>query len=240
MKVIYEPKGRAREYSALAVNLYQGCEHSCQYCFAPNVLRQDRNTFNNNKTVRKDILLLLENDLKELQNKQCKDRVLLCFTSDPYQRDDDFNIVTRQALELFREYNIPFQILTKAGLKAARDFDLYSKQDAFGTTLTFLFKQRSLEIEPKAASPLNRIQAIKAAKVFGIETWVSFEPVLDEFAVYDLLYATYEYVDLYKVGKCTGYKSGVTDWGKFAHNIVNMLEKLGKKYYIKEDLRVYL
>ena len=25
--VIYEPKGRAREYAALAANLYSGCQH---------------------------------------------------------------------------------------------------------------------------------------------------------------------------------------------------------------------
>ena len=27
--VIYEPRGRAREYSPLAVNLYRGCSHGC-------------------------------------------------------------------------------------------------------------------------------------------------------------------------------------------------------------------
>ena len=34
MNVIYEPKGRAREYSELACNLYRGCTHGCRYCYA--------------------------------------------------------------------------------------------------------------------------------------------------------------------------------------------------------------
>ena len=32
--LIYEPAGRAREYAALACNVYRGCEHGCIYCYA--------------------------------------------------------------------------------------------------------------------------------------------------------------------------------------------------------------
>lgn len=35
MHIIYKTTGRAREYSELAVNLYQGCAHACAYCYAP-------------------------------------------------------------------------------------------------------------------------------------------------------------------------------------------------------------
>ena len=32
-KAIYEPSGKAAEYSNWACNLYNGCPHSCTYCF---------------------------------------------------------------------------------------------------------------------------------------------------------------------------------------------------------------
>ncbi len=32
MNVVYEPKGRAREYSELACNLYRGCTHDASVC----------------------------------------------------------------------------------------------------------------------------------------------------------------------------------------------------------------
>ncbi len=38
--LIYVPKGRAREYSPLALNLYRGCEHRCSYCYCPRIDRQ--------------------------------------------------------------------------------------------------------------------------------------------------------------------------------------------------------
>lgn len=36
MHIIYEPRGRAREYSELALNDYIGCENACTYCLRPD------------------------------------------------------------------------------------------------------------------------------------------------------------------------------------------------------------
>lgn len=38
MDLIYEPKGRAREYAALACNIYKGCQHQCVYCVTGDTL----------------------------------------------------------------------------------------------------------------------------------------------------------------------------------------------------------
>jgi DNA repair photolyase len=35
---IYEPAGRAREYSPLALNHFKGCEHGCLYCYVTHMM----------------------------------------------------------------------------------------------------------------------------------------------------------------------------------------------------------
>jgi DNA repair photolyase len=239
LKVIYEPRGRAREYSALAVNLYSGCSHGCKYCYAPDCMRRDRNEFYDKQSGRADILNKIQYDCKILAGT--KERVLLCFTCDPYQHLDVTEQLTRKTLWMFKLHNIPFQVLTKGGHRAERDFDLYTEKDAFATTLTVMNDEKSLYYEPEAALPAERIETIKKAKQKGIETWVSFEPVLNDEEVFKLLDETHEYVDLYKVGKVSRFQTDKEiNWDRFAYEIVNRLEKLGKKYYIKDDLKKHL
>jgi len=45
MPIIYEPSGKALEYSPLAANLYAGCGHRCVYCYAPLALKRTREMF---------------------------------------------------------------------------------------------------------------------------------------------------------------------------------------------------
>jgi len=238
MKVIYEPAGRAREYSPLAVNLYRGCNHGCKYCYVPNFCKIDRNKFYKNPKPR-DILKKIEADCKELYGIDKK--VLLCFTCDPYQKLNDEIGLTRKVLELFNLYKVPFQVLTKAGSKAEKDFDLYRDCDAFATTLTFLSEEKSRYYEPEAAVPEDRIRTIKKAKQLGINTWVSFEPVLNDNEVFKLLDLTKDYVDLYKVGKVSQFKTDKEiDWHYFANEIIKRLKNYKKDFYIKKDLVAYM
>ena len=128
LKVIYNPKGRAAEYSTYAVNVYNGCNFGCKYCFAPLVLKREKEDFHNNIKERDNFLLKLERDCEKLQG--LSEKVLLCFTCDPYGDLDLKLQSTRKVIELFYKYNINFQVLTKGGMRAARDFDLYKKGDA--------------------------------------------------------------------------------------------------------------
>jgi len=245
LKIIYEPKGRAREYSPLAANLYRGCSHGCKYCYAPNCLQVNREFFYSNTKPRVNVIELLRRDCEKIASGEVKinkgDRVLLCFTCDPYQPIEKELRITRQALELFNQFDIPFQVLTKGGLRAARDFDLYRQGDAFATTLTLRDDEKSLLLEPGAAKPSERMSAIQRAKEKGIETWISFEPVLDPESVFHLLEKTHSFVDFYKVGKISRFPPIKSiDWGAFGRRIVSRMEELKKNYYIKEDLRKYL
>jgi len=166
-------------------------------------------------------------------------RVLLCFMCDAYQPIDNELEITRDVIKLLRLNNIPFQVLTKGGMRAARDFDLYGPNDAFATTMTFLADSDSLKYEPGAALPADRIHAIQLAKERGIETWVSLEPVIEPEQSLDIIERTHTYVDLYKIGKLNHIKND-TNWTRFALQALDLCIEYGKPYYIKDDLAKYL
>ncbi|MHB8276374.1 MAG: radical SAM protein [Candidatus Humimicrobiaceae bacterium] len=235
MKVVYEPAGKAREYSPLALNLYNGCRNGCLYCYVPNVCKKDKSQFHSKVEVRQDILKKLELDCIS----SIKEKVLICFTSDPYPENSQ---VTREALKIFNEYNVNFQILTKNPSRASRDFDLYKEGDCFAVTLTFINEADSLEWEPKADLPYERLEGLQKAKEAGIETWVSLEPVIDPEQSLKLIDLSYEFVDLFKVGKINNYKGldKTIDWRKFGFEAIEKLKRYNKRYYIKKDLQQFL
>lgn len=239
LKVIYEPKGRAREYSSLAINIISGCDMGCKYCYVPAMTFTKKDNFHKDSKHRKDVLKNLEDDLIYLQQINNQKLIMFSFTSDVYQLDNNFNSITREALLLFKKYNQPFHLLTKGGLRACRDFDLYKKSDWFACSLTFMDENKSLEIEPNAALPLDRIKSLKIAKDKGIKTWVSFEPTLDAEETYRLYEASKHFTDFYKIGKVSRYKVDV-NWVEFTNKIADIMEADKKPFFLKYDLREYL
>lgn len=235
-KIIYEPKGRAKEYGDLALNIYNSCNFGCKYCFVPQVLKKDRQEFHTIMKARGNFLDKLKNDC---ENNQFEGRrIHLCFTCDPYQDLDLEMQLTREALKLFKQYNINFQILTKGGMRAARDFDLYKPGDSFGTTLTFNDENKSLEWEPQAALPISRIQAIVEAHERGINTWVSLEPVISSSDAIKWVEDMHNHVDLWKIGRWNyDQRAKDIEWRRFGRSIEGILKILKCNYYIKEDLR---
>lgn len=202
----------------------------------------DKKTFHMAASVRSNVLKQVEKDAAKIA---CTDkRVLLCFTTDPYQPLDDELQVTRKVVKILKKYSIPFQILTKGGRRAVRDFDLYEKYDAFATTLTFLDPDDSAKWEPGASSPADRLEAIKAAHEKGIQTWASLEPVIDPDQSLDIISMTHEIVDHYKIGKWNHAAGKVEfdaiDWRDFGIKAIAVCEAYGVSYYIKNDLAKYL
>lgn len=239
LKVIYEPRGAAREYGEMALNVYNGCSNGCVYCFAPDVLKKDRELFHAKVEERANFLSKVESDCKSglLDGKV----VHLSFVCDPYPEIEKELEVTRNVLKLFQTYGISFQMLTKGGTLAVRDFDLYKPGDAFGSTLTFVHEADSLKWEPKAALPKDRLFALKEAHNRGIKTWVSLEPVVDPNQTLELIKVTKDYVDLYKVGTINYHELKDTiDWNDFGTKAIASLEKYKKEYLIKNSLKAYL
>ena len=238
MGVIYEPRGPALEYSPLACNPYRGCVHSCGYCFAPACLRMTPEAFHAQSVTRPGFLLAMEKELRKLAGTDR--RVLLCFTCDPYQPNEDGT--TRKAIQLLNRYQVPFQVLTKGGTRATRDFDLYAQGDGvFATTLLFTDDADRAEWEPNAASVADRIEAIQQAHELGIRTWVSIEPVIDPAQAIALIPLLAAWVDEFRVGKLNHHPLAKTiDWQAFAVQVLDALQDSGRDYMVKDALASFL
>lgn len=237
--VIYETAGRAREYRELACNHYSGCDHLCGYCYAPKALQRRPEDFHGRARPRQDILRKLAKDAAGYGRAGETRQVLFSFATDPYCHADVEHRLTRQGIQICHEHGLAVCVLTKGGSRSLRDLDLFGPRDSYACTLTSLDPAMSRKWEPAAALPEDRIAALAAFHAAGIPRWVSLEPVLDPRATLDIISHTANVVDEYKVGKLNYVQNG-TDWRRFAQDAVELLEGLGKQYYLKRDLREHL
>jgi DNA repair photolyase len=237
MKPIYKPKGKAKEYGDYAINIYTGCPHRCYYCFAPSVLRRDREQFHANVMPRDGIVEAVK---KQLETDNITDKIIhLCFTCDPYPMGYD-TTPTREIIKLIKESGNHVQVLTKGD--GSRDFDLLDKDDWYGATYTgekpgTLFMAQ--EAEPNAAAVAIRLAALARAHEEGISTWVSMEPVLDAVSVLNFLELNVGYVDKYKIGKLNYHPSDI-QWSEFGKRVERICCSFHMDYYIKDNLRAMM
>ena len=231
---IYEPKGAAKEYGDLAINIYTGCNHGCYYCFAPSVLRKTREDFAKVEP-RADIV---ESVRRQIEREHIAGKLIhLCFTCDPYPADID-TTPTRDIIKIIKDSGNHVQILTKGGRRAVRDFDLLDKNDNFGITyagypIEEYYKQ--CKAEPFASPVYERINSLCEASEKGIKTWISFEPVLNSDDVIEAI-ALYGFVDLIKIGKLNYHPSDI-NWKEFGETCKRLCIENGRNYMIKESLR---
>lgn len=228
MKPIYEPIGKAKEYGDYAINIYTGCPHRCYYCFAPNVLHREREKFHDHVEPRKDIV---EEVRKQLERERITGKTIhLCFTCDPYPVGYD-TTPTREIIKLLKEHGNHVQILTKGD--GSRDFDLLDGEDWYGVT----YSGADERDEPEALKCGYRLFALAEAKVKGIKTWVSFEPVVNAENVLWTIEEHKNLLDKVKIGKLNYWPSNI-DWAEFGKKAEALCQRLGLDYYIKESLRV--
>jgi hypothetical protein len=240
-RVIYEPRGRAKEYSPLACNLYRGCSHGCLYCYAPSIQFTTRQDWTANISPRNRILHQLKLDAEEMRGDQRT--ILFSFLCDPYQPIDVEHKITRSALEILGENGYRVQVLTKGGKRALRDFDLLKKYKfMFGSTVLFSDESLRKKWEPYASPIEERTEVIKEAHRLGIFTWVSLEPVIEAKEALKVIEALHGYVDFWKVGKLNHMPAieGLTDWANFYDEVTRLFLSIGADYYIKNDLLKYV
>lgn len=237
---IYEPTGRAREYSPLALNYFKGCDHGCKYCYVPSMLSRFNGSYKHENVISPDDFFSLEISAKKMHG--CGKQILLSFTGDPYCNAEINE--TRQVLEILNRYGHKVAILTKQPEKALKDLEIikrFGDRIKIGTTLTFDNESDSKKWESGAAIPDSRVEGLKIFAENRVKTWASFEPVIVPYQSLNMLRRVFNIVDHVKIGKLNNY-NGLDkniDWSKFIFDAVKFCREVNMPFYIKKDLANY-
>lgn len=240
LSIIYEPKGRAREYAPLACNLAVGCSHHCAYCYGPSAAHKAREVFEQGPVPTANALERLERDAARLEEANDTRQTLFCFLTDPYC--PELVELTGEALMVMARHSRPFAVLTKGAWDAQAQFGLYFARDSFATTIVFADNDHCAEWEPNVEPSSVRWMALHEAISRGIDTWISLEPVIYPAEALEIIERGAEVgVGHVKIGPLNYHPHAQTvDWRRFGDDLAAVLAKTEIPYYLKHDMRRWM
>lgn len=198
------------------LNIYRGCEHGCRYCYAlysHKYLNDDR--FFDRVYYKSNIVKCLE---KQLSSKNWKhEAVNIGGVTDSYQPIEEKLRIMPEILKILIRYKTPAILATKSDL-VLRDIDYLRKLSdvadiKVSLTITTIDKALQRSLEPNAAAPDRRIEALRILREEGISAGITLMPVIpyltDSYENLDSIYneaskASVEYIRpnvLYLIGK---------------------------------------
>jgi DNA repair photolyase len=167
-----------------SINPYRGCEHGCIYCYArPAHAYMGLSPgldFESKLFFKPGAGQLLE---KELAKPSYSPGVIhIGGNTDPYQPQEKRLRVTRQVLEVLARFNHPLSIITKSAL-IVRDVDILGPMGQAGlvraaVSVTTLDRALARAMEPRAATPERRLEAVRRLIDAGVPTVVMFAPAI--------------------------------------------------------------
>ncbi|RNC88261.1 MAG: PA0069 family radical SAM protein [Winogradskyella sp.] len=178
---------------AYSMNMYQGCEHGCVYCYARNSHEYWGYSagldFERKILVKKDAPKLLEKHLKK--KSWTAHPIVMSGNTDCYQPAENKFQLTRQCLEVFLKYKHPTGIITKNSL-ILRDLDLLKElaKDnliAVNVSITSLSEDTRRIVEPRTASIKKRLETVKALTENGIPVNVMIAPIIPSINSHEIL-----------------------------------------------------
>jgi len=168
----------------LSLNPYRGCEHGCSYCYArPTHSYLDLSPgldFETRLVAKVNAAELLRTELA--RRSHVASPVCIGSATDAYQPIERRLRLTRAVLEVLCACEHPFVITTKsAGIE--RDLDLIAPAARRGQaqvciSVTTLDAELSRRLEPRAASPMRRLLAVRRLADAGVPVDVNLAPVI--------------------------------------------------------------
>ena len=167
-----------------AVNPYRGCEHGCVYCYA----RPSHAYLGYSPGLDFETKLLFKPDVAEVLEKELRKPgyvarpLALGSNTDPYQPVDRTLKLTRAVLEVLDRFNHPVTIVTKSA-GVLRDVDILHRMAERNLvrvclSVTTLDGSLARRMEPRAAAPGRRLQAIEQLSRAGIPVGVLAAPMI--------------------------------------------------------------
>jgi DNA repair photolyase len=167
-----------------SINPYRGCEHGCIYCYArPSHAYLGLSPgldFETKLFAKHDAAALLEQELAA-PGYRCAP-IALGPNTDPYQPLERRLQITRSVLEVLARCRHPVTIVTKSAA-ILRDVDLLAPMAADGlarvfVSVTSLDPALARRLEPRAAAPHRRLQAIEQLSAAGIQVGAMVAPII--------------------------------------------------------------
>jgi DNA repair photolyase len=243
-KAIYNPSGKAGEYSYWACNFYKGCSNGCTYCYLKkgvlaHAMGGDKPELKACFKNEAQALEVFEKELLQNIDELRKHGLFFTFTSDPMLPETIY--LTLRAVLACLSRDVPVKILTKNAafldyniFRAAELANLITKTKqkiAFGFTLT-----GHDELEPGACTNAERIKAMRKLHEAGFKTFASIEPIIDLKSSFEMIRETNCCCDLYKIGLLAGKKYDRNELQLFVEGVINQVEFFGAKVYFKDSL----
>ncbi|MGB4866041.1 MAG: PA0069 family radical SAM protein [Hyphomicrobium sp.] len=167
-----------------SINPYRGCEHGCIYCYA----RPSHCYLGHSAGLDFETILYAKSNAAELLRAELANprytpqTIALGANTDPYQPIERERRLTRNILEVLAAANHPVGIVTKSAL-VTRDIDILAPMAAKGLakvalSVTTLDRYVARGMEPRAATPTRRLDAIRQLSEAGIAVTVMVAPII--------------------------------------------------------------
>jgi DNA repair photolyase len=167
-----------------SINPYRGCEHGCVYCYArPSHAYMGLSAgidFETKLFYKAEAGKVLEAELAR-PGYVCKP-ITIGANTDPYQPIERKMLVTRSVLEVLARTRHPVSIISKSAM-VLRDLDILTDMARDGLvsvaiSITTLSAETKRSLEPRTASPLARLRAVRELNAAGVPTGVMVAPVI--------------------------------------------------------------
>jgi DNA repair photolyase len=169
---------------SVSVNPYRGCEHGCIYCYA----RPYHEYLGLSAGVDFESRIFVKDNAPELLRAELMKKswtpqaIAFSGVTDCYQPVERKLQLTRRCLEVLAEFRNPAAIITKSHL-VTRDIDVLgalAQHDAAQVmvSITTLDDELAGVMEPRAARPERRLDAVRQLSAAGIPVGVMVAPII--------------------------------------------------------------